>query len=216
MPEKGKTTKRLRAAIEHPFCVEKEAWDAGHALVAGVDEVGRGPLAGPVVAAAVILPHDFDPTGIGDSKAMKESDRIIQCERIKKSAIAFGIGQAEHWEIDEINILQASLAAMRRAVENLGVSADFLVVDGRFKVPMDLPQRPLVHGDSLCVSVAAASIVAKVARDRLMEELDSLYPVYGFARHKGYPTKLHYSAIRNHGPCPVHRLSFKGVCEPAS
>lgn len=211
MPEKGARTRKACAAIVSPFRVEREAWDADHALVAGVDEVGRGPLAGPVVAAAVILPRDFDPSGIGDSKAMKEAEREIQSERIQKFAVAVGLGRAEHYEIDEINILQASLLAMRRAVENLGQRADYLIVDGRFKVPMDLPQLPLIHGDALCVSVAAASIVAKVARDRLMAKLDEIYPIYGFARHKGYPTKSHYAAIRLHGPCPVHRLSFKGV-----
>ncbi|MBI5843555.1 MAG: ribonuclease HII [Deltaproteobacteria bacterium] len=202
---------RTCVAIASPFSVEREAWEAGHAMVAGVDEVGRGPLAGPVVAAAVILPRDFDPTGIGDSKAIKEAQREVQCERIQKCALAVGVGRAEHYEIDEINILQASLLAMRRAVENLGQGADYLIVDGRFRIPVDLPQLPLVHGDALCVSVAAASIVAKVFRDRLMAELDEIYPVYGFARHKGYPTKSHYAAIGLHGPSPVHRLSFRGV-----
>lgn len=215
MPKKGARTRSACAAIASPFSVEREAWEVGHTLVAGVDEVGRGPLAGPVVAAAVILPRDFDPTGIGDSKAMKEARREIECERIRKCALAVGVGRAEHFEIDEINILQASLLAMRRAVENLCQRADYLIVDGRFRVPLALPQLPLIHGDALCVSVAAASIVAKVFRDRLMAELDQIYPVYGFARHKGYPTKSHYAAIDLHGPCPVHRLSFKGVSDQA-
>lgn len=213
MPIKGQKTKRP-GAVEFPFAVEKEAWERGRAFVAGVDEAGRGPLAGPVVAAAVILPRDFDPTGIGDSKAMKEAQRELQFERIFREAAAVGVGLASHEEIDEINILRASLLAMKRAVENLAMPADFLVVDGKFKIPMDVAQRPLVHGDALCVSVAAASVVAKVTRDGIMKELDEKYPVYGFARHKGYPTKQHYAAIREHGPCPVHRKSFKGVIGP--
>ena len=215
MPAKRSAARRL-VTVESPFAVENQAMTAGYRTVAGVDEAGRGPLAGPVVAAAVILPADFDPAGIGDSKAMKEHERVAQFERIMKYASAVGTGLASHEEIDGINILRASLEAMRRAVEQLSMTPDFLVVDGKFKVPMDIHQRPLVHGDALCVSVAAASIVAKVTRDRIMEELDRLYPVYGFARHKGYPTKSHYDAIRTHGPCPVHRKSFKGVIQPQS
>jgi len=190
---------------------EKQAVQSGYKVIAGVDEAGRGPLAGPVVSAAVVLPENFDVSGINDSKTLSEKRRQALFPVIKNQAIAFGIGMADHGEIDRINILQASLLSMKRAVENLKVTPDYLLIDGKFAIDSTIDQRPLIKGDGLSLSIAAASILAKVTRDRIMADLDRQYPGYGFSRHKGYPTKAHKAAILAHGPCPVHRKSFKGV-----
>jgi ribonuclease HII len=192
---------------------EARARANGFFAPAGVDEAGRGPLAGPVVAAAVILPEGYDHPAIRDSKALSPMARERAFSLITADAVAWAIAEASPLEIDTINILQASLLAMRRAVEKLAVPADYLYVDGTFPVPCALPQQPLVKGDSRCRSVAAASILAKVARDASMLEFDRIYPGYGFAGHKGYPTKAHYAAIRRLGPCPIHRTTFRGVVE---
>ena len=192
---------------------EKKAVLDGFLRVAGVDEAGRGPLAGPVVAAAVILPDGFDTTEINDSKKLSPKKRDRLHDHIRLGAIAVGVGIVDAGEIDAINILQASLKAMRLAVESLGVLPDHLLVDGNFKVPMVLSQEAIVKGDSLSVSIAAASIVAKVHRDRMMAEYSDLYPEYGFSGHKGYPTKAHKAAIELHGPTPIHRTTFRGVSE---
>ena len=178
---------------------EKQAMLSGYKVIAGVDEAGRGPLAGPVVSAAVVLPENFDVPGINDSKKLSEKKREALFPVIKKHAIAFGIGLADHEEIDQINILQASLLSMKRAV------------DGKFMVNCTIDQRSVIKGDALSLSIAAASILAKVTRDRIMADYDLQYPDYGFRRHKGYPTKAHKEAILTHGPCPIHRKSFKGV-----
>lgn len=194
-----------------PEGFEAKARANGFLAPAGVDEAGRGPLAGPVVAAAVILPEGYDHPLIRDSKALSPNARERAFSLIVADAVAYAIAEASPLEIDAVNILQASLLAMRRAVEALSAPPDFLYVDGTFRVPCDLPQQPLVKGDSRCRSVAAASILAKVTRDASMREYDLAYPGYGFAGHKGYPTKDHYAAIRRLGPCPIHRLSFRGV-----
>lgn len=183
----------------------------GYRAIAGVDEAGRGPLAGPVVAAAVILPEGFHSTQIKDSKALTPAARKKAFSLVTAEAISFAVALSTPEEIDEINILQASLLAMRRAVERLSHPPDFLYVDGTFPVPCPLSQEPLVRGDSRCLSVAAASILAKVARDGMMEEYDRVYPGYGFSAHKGYPTREHLAALRRLGPCPIHRRTFRGV-----
>lgn len=193
---------------------EHEVMENGYSAIAGLDEAGRGPLAGPVVSAAVILPKGFECPGLTDSKKLTEKKRDALFPIIQEEALAVGVGIADHAEIDEINILQASLLSMKRAAEDLGVQPDYLLIDGKFTVPMDLPQKAIVKGDSLSISIAAASIIAKVTRDRIMAELHEKYPQYNFIKHKGYPTKAHKEAIREHGPCPVHRMSFKGVKSP--
>jgi ribonuclease HII len=190
---------------------EASARANGFLAPAGVDEAGRGPLAGPVVAAAVILPEGYDHPLVRDSKALSPKARERAFSIICADAVAYAIAEASPLEIDTINILQASLLAMRRAVEMLAVAPDFLYVDGTFPVPCPLSQQPLVKGDSRCRSVAAASILAKVTRDAAMLEYDRAWPGYGFAAHKGYPTKAHYAAIRRLGPCPIHRTTFRGV-----
>ena len=190
---------------------EKRAMLSGYKMIAGVDEAGRGPLAGPVVSAAVILPENFDVPGINDSKKLSEKKREMLFPMIQKHAIAFGIGLADHEEIDQINILQASLLSMKRAVEALGVAPDYLLIDGKFIIDCTIDQRSVIKGDTLSLSIAAASILAKVTRDRIMADCDLQYPEYGFHRHKGYPTKAHKESILTHGPCPIHRKSFKGV-----
>ncbi|HEY7527673.1 MAG TPA: ribonuclease HII [Candidatus Deferrimicrobiaceae bacterium] len=191
--------------------LERRARAMGYRAIAGVDEAGRGPLAGPVVAAAVILPGGFRPEGIRDSKALSPAARKRAQLRIEAEAVSFSVARATHEEIDEINILQASLLAMRRAVSRLSPKPDFLYVDGTFPVPYEVPQEALVAGDSRCLSVMAASILAKVARDAMMEEYERLYPGYRFSAHKGYPTREHLAAIRRLGPCPIHRRTFRGV-----
>lgn len=190
---------------------EKQAMLNGYKIIAGVDEAGRGPLAGPVVSAAVVLPEAFDIPGINDSKKLSEKKRDALFPVIQAHAIAFGIGVADHEEIDRINILQASLLSMKRAVEALQLTPDYLLIDGKFKIDSTIDQRPVIKGDALSRSIAAASIIAKVTRDRIMADLDAQYPQYGLKRHKGYPTKAHKEAILTHGPSPVHRRSFKGV-----
>ncbi len=190
---------------------EKQAMLSGYKVIAGVDEAGRGPLAGPVVSAAVVLPENFDVPGINDSKKLSEKKREALFPVIQKHAIAFGIGLADHEEIDQINILQASLLSMKRAVEALSVTPDYLLIDGKFIIDCTIDQRSVIKGDALSLSIAAASILAKVTRDRIMADRDLQYPEYGFRRHKGYPTKAHKEAILTHGPCPIHRKSFKGV-----
>jgi ribonuclease HII len=191
--------------------IEQAVRQKGYLRVAGVDEAGRGPLAGPVVSAAVILPDDFSCPGITDSKKLSEKKRIRFFPEIMAHALAVGVGLCDHTEIDATNILAASLVSMKRAVLNLDVSPDCLLVDGRFTLDMDIPQQAVIKGDSLSISIAAASIIAKVTRDRIMATLHQTYPEYCFIRHKGYPTAAHKQAILDYGPSPVHRKSFKGV-----
>lgn len=185
----------------------------GFARIAGVDEAGRGPLAGPVVAAAVILDRARPVRGIDDSKTLPADVREVLFERIKRSARAWAVGEAEPEEIDRLNILRATLLAMRRAVLALAEPPDCLLIDGRDGIDLPVWQMPIIRGDSLSRSIGAASILAKVTRDRMMEEMHRRWPAYNFARHKGYPTPEHLEALRRHGPCPIHRRSFRGVLE---
>lgn len=192
---------------------EKNALEKGFSRIAGIDEAGRGPLAGPVVSAAVILPASFPDLGIIDSKKLTPKKRAGLYDKIYDYAVAIGIGIIDPAEIDRINILQASLLSMAMSVENLIPPPDCLLIDGTFPISSNIPQKPITKGDSLSISIAAASIVAKVTRDRLMERYDQDYPQFGFSRHKGYPTKAHKAAIQKFGCCPIHRRSFKGVKE---
>ena len=187
---------------------EMEIRAKGFTAVCGIDEAGRGPLAGPVVAAAVILPEDIQLPGVNDSKKITEKKREILFDFVKEHALAYGIGEASETEIDEINILQATFLAMRRAVEALQIPADYALVDGNRIQGLPVPAETVIGGDGKVLSIAAASILAKVTRDRYMRDMAAQYPEYGFERHKGYGTKLHYEAIRQYGPCPIHRLSF--------
>ena len=194
---------------------EKNMWqiectwaERGMKLICGVDEAGRGPLAGPVCAAAVILPPNADIPGLDDSKKLSDKRRRELFPVIQEKALAWGIAFADCHEIDDINILQASLLAMERAVEKLSVRPDMLLVDGNRLKDFGIPAEAVVHGDSLSASIAAASILAKVTRDDYMLEMAAAYPGYGFHVHKGYGTKAHYAALRELGPCPIHRRSF--------
>lgn len=182
-------------------------------LIAGVDEAGRGPLAGPVVAAAVILDPGQRIRGLRDSKELTASARERLAEAIRERAIAWAIARSEVAEIDSLNILQASLLAMRRAIDCLMQRPDVVWIDGLHCPPLDCPARAIVDGDRQIAAIAAASILAKTARDALLVELDRVYPVYGFARHKGYSTPEHLAALAAHGPCPAHRRSFGPVMQ---
>lgn len=192
---------------------EKKALEKGFFNIAGVDEAGRGPLAGPVVSAAVILPVLSHLPDISDSKRLTPKKRVHLYEKIYDHAVSIGIGIIDAVEIDRINILQASLLSMAISVANLAPQPDCLLIDGLFSISSNVPQEPIPKGDALSISIAAASIVAKVTRDRLMERYHQDYPQFGFIKHKGYPTKAHKAAIRQHGCCPIHRRSFKGVKE---
>lgn len=183
----------------------------GCRLVAGLDEAGRGCLAGPVVAAAVIMPASFDLPGLADSKKIGAAQRERLALEIRRQALAWSLGLTWPREIEEINILRASLLAMCRAVRNLKTQPEFLIVDGPHSVPLSLPQQALVRADALVPAVSAASILAKCFRDKLMAALDRRHPGYGLARHKGYPTAVHRAALKRLGPCPMHRRTFHGV-----
>ena len=187
---------------------ENEAFSEGFETVCGVDEAGRGPLAGPVCAAAVILPKGLVIDGLNDSKKLTDKKRRELYDVIMQSAVSYGIAMATEQEIDEINILQATFLAMQRALDKLAVKPDLALIDGNRAKDFGLPVRTIVKGDSLSASIAAASILAKVTRDRLMEQLDAQYPQYGFAVHKGYGTRRHYAALREYGPCEIHRRTF--------
>lgn len=191
------------------FEIEKNAIKKGYKSICGVDEAGRGPLAGPVCAAAVILPTDFYIEGLNDSKKLSEKKREELFDVITENAIAYSINYGTLEEIEQFNILNATFLAMNRSIEGLSVKPDYCLIDGN-RIPKEIkfPCETVIKGDSLSCSIAAASILAKVTRDRLMLEYDKKYPQYGFAKHKGYGTKAHYEAIRNHGVCEIHRLSF--------
>ena len=194
--------------------IERQLRVSGFRAIAGTDEVGRGCLAGPVVAAAVVL--DSDPTlfRVDDSKRIDADDRLAVFRLIMRRARAVSIGIVESWTIDRINILRASKLAMMDAVETLSVRPDILLLDAVLVESLDMPQVPLISGDRRSVSIAAASIVAKVYRDLLMESYHALYPAYGFKQNRGYATQSHQAALRVYGPCPIHRRSFDGVEEP--
>ena len=189
--------------------IEEELRRTGVKYIAGIDEAGRGPLAGPVATAAVILPPDTCILGLNDSKKLSEKQRLELEPIIKEQALAWKVVMIDHQVIDRINILQATKLGMRQAVAALEIAPDYLLVDGMELDGVDLPQQGLIKGDARSVSIAAASVLAKTARDRLMLEYDAVYPGYGFAKHKGYPTAEHKEALRRLGPCPIHRLTFK-------
>jgi ribonuclease HII len=195
------------------YAFETIARSKGFMQIAGIDEAGRGPLAGPVVAAAVILPHGLEIQGLDDSKKLTHRKREMLIDDINSKALAVGIGISDHDLVDSINILQATLAAMMEAVSSLSIIPDYLLIDGISKVHSTIPQKTIKKGDSLSASIAAASIVAKVTRDRMMDDFDRQYPGYGFAGHKGYGSAAHLAAIATLGPCEIHRKSFRGVKE---
>ena len=192
---------------------ENETRKQGHEIIAGIDEAGRGPLAGPVVAASVILPENCRVEGLNDSKKLSEKKRNLIFQIIRKKAVAIGIGITYENIIDQINILQAARAAMADSVSRLSCKPDFLLIDGNQKIPFIIPQLTIKKGDVLSASIAAASVIAKVTRDRMMLHYDGIYPQYGFSRHKGYGTQDHLKNINKFGPCKIHRKTFKGVKE---
>ena len=188
--------------------IEDELFGKGIVSICGVDEAGRGPLAGPVCAAAVILPPHIEIPGLNDSKKLTDKKRRELFPIIKEQAIAYGIGLASHEEIDQINILQATFLAMQRAIDQLEGKAEFALIDGNREKDFGLPVMTVVKGDSRSASIAAASILAKVTRDDILEEMAKEYPQYGFEIHKGYGTKAHYAALTEFGPSPIHRMTF--------
>ena len=188
--------------------IEQQCFEEGYRIICGVDEAGRGPLAGPVCAAAVILPPDLEIPGLNDSKKLSDKKRRELFPVIKEAAVAYGIAFASHNEIDDINILQATYLAMERAIGQLAVKPDLALIDGNRAKDFGIPVKTVVHGDSLSASIAAASILAKVTRDDYMEQMAGEYPQYGFEIHKGYGTKAHYAALTDFGPSPIHRATF--------
>jgi ribonuclease HII len=188
---------------------EQKLWNAGKKIVAGIDEAGRGPLAGPVIAAAVVFPENIFIPGVNDSKKLSPSKRAMLFESIHEQAVAIGVGVCDELVIDEINILQATYRAMKQAIANLAIQPEHVLVDGRLIPDLNLPQTAIIRGDAKCFSIAAASIIAKVTRDRMMLEYDRQFPQYGFGQHKGYPTRKHIKAIIEHGFCAIHRTTFK-------
>jgi len=199
----------MRCSLRHERALRK----AGLQLIAGIDEAGRGPLAGPVVAAAVILPDDFRHKVLTDSKQLSAAvrERLYAELTAEDSGVAWAVSIAESEEVDRINILRATHQAMRRAVAGLSIAPQHVLIDGLPVRPFPIPQTALVKGDALSLSIAAASVIAKVTRDRIMVEMDSLYPGYDFSKHKGYGTAEHLCKLRAHGPCPIHRRSFLPV-----
>lgn len=198
---------RLRESV-HP---ELFLHSHGYAYIAGVDEAGRGPLAGPVIAAAVIFPHGLRCADIRDSKTLSPAKRLKLFQYIQEHALAWSWAYAPADEIDRINILQASLLAMKRAVERLHLEPDYTIIDGPHRIPAALPHAAIIHGDAKSLPISAASIMAKVVRDAIMEKYHMLYPHYNFARNKGYGTREHIRALQQHGSCPIHRRTFNRV-----
>lgn len=190
------------------YSIENEYREKGFNVICGVDEAGRGPLAGPVYAAAVILPSDCVIEGLNDSKKLTEKKREALFDEIKEKALAYGIASADEKEIDEINILNATFLAMKRAIDSLSVRPDLALIDGNQKPHTDIEEVTVIKGDAKSMSIAAASVLAKVSRDRFMLEMAEKYPQYEFARHKGYGTKLHYEKIAQYGVCDIHRRTF--------
>ncbi len=209
---KEEREQKAKLRLEEMKRLEKELYAGGIRHIAGVDEVGRGPLAGPVVAAAVILPENFDVPGVDDSKKLSGKKREELFDLITRHAVSYSIGIIDNCIIDRINILEATKLAMRQAVERLEPRPDYILIDALTIKGISIPQRGIIKGDSLSVSIAAASIVAKVTRDRMMEEFHLQYPHYGFDHNKGYGTKAHYDGIHGYGLCELHRRSFlKGL-----
>ncbi len=205
----------MALALTCGWKLEEAARRRGALRIAGLDEVGRGPLFGPVVAAAVILPKACHLPGLNDSKKLSEKKRLELEPEIRSNAVAFAIAAVDAETIDRINIRQAALLAMRRAVEQLPLSPDYLLIDGRDPIDWDCPQQSVVHGDALSFSIAAASVLAKVHRDRLVVELDRDFPGYGLAQHKGYPCPAHMEALARLGPTPLHRKTYQPVAQAA-
>ena len=217
-----KRVKRVESimGMSYSLIMEQDLWDfenkaraQGYQFIAGVDEAGRGPLAGPVVAAAVVLPFDADLPGLNDSKKLSPAKREKLFPEIKMQALAQAVAVVNPEVIDEINILQAARLAMKQSVEKLLLDPDLLLIDGNQKIDASIEQWVIVKGDAKSFFIAAASVLAKVTRDHIMEDYHRLYPNYEFARHKGYGTKLHKGLIAEYGPCPIHRRTFKGVTE---
>jgi len=200
---------RLRGLLRY----ETALWEKGVERIGGVDEAGMAPLAGPVVAAACILPRDYRPRGIDDSKQLDAAERERLAEDIKRHAVAWAVGRAEVEEVDRLNVYWAGILALRRAALALRPAPQHLLIDARRLKDVDIPQDGIVHGDALSLTIAAASILAKTTRDALMAEMDLRHPGYGFARHKGYPTPEHFAALKDLGACPIHRRSFAPVRE---
>lgn len=200
--------KALKSTVPDLWELENDLYDEGLRLICGVDEAGRGPLAGPVCAAAVILPRGFLPEGLNDSKKLTEKKREALFPVICDNAVSWSVAFGTVEEIEQVNILQATFLAMNRAISGLKPQPDFALIDGNRNREIRIPSRAVIGGDGRCASVAAASILAKVTRDHLMLELAGEYPEYGFEKHKGYGTKAHYEALRAFGPCPAHRMSF--------
>ena len=195
------------------FEFETKASHQGFKNIAGIDEAGRGPLAGPVVAAAVIFPSQVNIQGLNDSKKLSTKKREELFPKIQEISVSYGVAVVGQKVIDKINILQAARLAMKQAVETLKITPGLLLIDGNQKIDSTLNQWTIIQGDSRSLSIAAASVLAKVTRDRIMDDYHKLYPQYEFNRHKGYGTKLHRNLIQEHGPCPIHRITFKGVSE---
>lgn len=212
-PEQFLTPETGAERMERMVRYERHAYQQGATAVAGLDEAGRGCLAGPVVAAAVVLPRDWRHAEINDSKQLTAHQRDRLFAVIHEHALSIGVGIASVEVVDRLNILQATHVAMKEAVSNLSISPDFLLLDAVQLSNMPMPQHSIIKGDALSLSIAAASIIAKVTRDRMMVEYDRQYPAYGFAVHKGYGTQQHRSAIKQYGPCPIHRRTFRGVKE---
>ncbi len=211
MPEDGiqqACSKKELQRLNEMYAYEKEAFERGYDTVAGLDEAGRGPLAGPVVSACVILPKYCFIEGINDSKKLSPAKREKLYDIIMEKAISVGIGIVDEKTIDEVNILNATKMAMKMAVERVSPGPGLLLIDAMELDGIDIPQKAIVKGDTLSISIAAASIVAKVTRDRLIIEADKKYPLYGFSKHKGYGTREHIDAIKKYGICPIHRVSF--------
>ncbi|MCQ2552478.1 MAG: ribonuclease HII [Clostridia bacterium] len=205
---KQERLEKQKLRLEEMLVYERKLWDAGKEYIAGVDEVGRGPLAGPVVTAAVILPKDFSLLGVDDSKKLSPKRRDELFDQIKEAAICYAIGRREPERIDEINILEATKEAMQEAIDGLRIKPDHVLIDAVNLKTLRIPQTSIIHGDATSVSIAAASIIAKVTRDREMLEMAKLYPGYSFESNKGYGTAAHYEGLAAKGPCPIHRKSF--------
>lgn len=202
------SNKTKKAYSEPTWEYEDLLLQRGYKIIAGIDEVGRGPLAGPVVAAAVVLDRKDEISGIRDSKKLSEKKRDFFYNEIINSALSIGIGIVDEMIIDSINIRNATHLAMKKAFENLSLKPDFLLIDAETLIDIEIPQKAIIKGDSLCFSIAAASIVAKVKRDNIISKYDDIYPGYGFSKHKGYGTKQHFESIRKYGILPIHRKTF--------
>ena len=204
---------KVKVSEEELLNYEKELYQKGYTLIGGVDEAGRGPLVGPVVAACVILPVNYSCPGLNDSKQLTEKKRDKLYDIIMKDAISVGVGIVDAKKIDEINILEASRLAMKLAIDDMKIKPEYVLSDAMKLTNIDIPYKDIVHGDALSLSIAAGSVIAKVTRDRMMMELDKKYPQYGFAKHKGYPTKLHMENIKKYGVFDEYRFTYKPVSD---